>query len=58
MGTLREEALLFIELLDPKKIGTITTYPVNERIRDLEIGVNGEMIATTDSGKLLFISIG
>jgi hypothetical protein len=58
MGTLREESLIFIELLDVKKVGKITTYPVGERIRDLEIGVNGEMIATTDSGKLLFISIG
>jgi hypothetical protein len=57
MGTLREEALIFIELLDGKKVGKITPYPVNERIRDLEIGVSGEMIATTDSGKLLFISI-
>jgi glucose/arabinose dehydrogenase len=57
MGTLREEALIFIELLDGKKVGKITPYPVNERIRDLEIGVTGEMIATTDSGKLLFISI-
>jgi hypothetical protein len=43
-------------LLDVKKVGKITTYPVGERIRDLEIGINGEMIATTDSGKLLFIS--
>jgi hypothetical protein len=58
MGTLREESLIFIELLDAKKVGKMTTYPVNERIRDLEIGVNGEMIATTDSGKLFFISIG
>jgi hypothetical protein len=57
MGTLREEALIFIELLDGKKVGKITPYPINERIRDLEIGVSGEMIATTDSGKLLFISI-
>ncbi len=58
MGTLREESLIFIELLDPKKVGKLTTHPVNERIRDLEIGAQGEMIATTDSGKLLFISIG
>lgn len=56
MGTLREESLIFIELLDPKKVGKLTTHPVNERIRDLEIGAQGEMIATTDSGKLLFIS--
>jgi glucose/arabinose dehydrogenase len=29
---------------------------IGERIRDLEVGANGEMIATTDSGKVLFIS--
>lgn len=58
MGTLREESLIFIELLDPKKVGKLTTHPVNERIRDLEIDVQGQMIATTDSGKLLFISFG
>ena len=58
MGTLREESLIFIELLEAKKVGEMTTYPVKERIRDLEIGANGEMIATTDGGKLLFISIG
>jgi hypothetical protein len=58
MGTLRDESLIFIELLDAKRVGEITTHSVNERIRDLEIGAQGEMIATTDSGKLLFISIG
>ena len=58
MGTLREESLIFIELLDAKRVGQKTIHPVNERIRDLEIGAQGEMIATTDSGKLLFISIG
>jgi hypothetical protein len=58
MGTLREESLIFIELLDAKRVGKRTIHPVNERIRDLEIGTEGEMIATTDSGKLLFISIG
>ena len=58
MGTLREESLIFIELLDAKRVGEIITHPVNERIRDLEIGAQGEMIATTDSGKLLFFSIG
>jgi glucose/arabinose dehydrogenase len=58
MGTLREESLIFIELLDRKKVGKVSTVSIGERIRDLEIGINGEMIATTDSGKLLFISIG
>lgn len=58
MGTLREESLIFIELLDAKRVGKRTIHPVNERIRDLEIGAQGEMVATTDSGKLLFISFG
>ncbi|CAB4650882.1 unannotated protein [freshwater metagenome] len=58
MGTLREESLIFIELIDAKRVGERTIHPVNERIRDLEIGAQGEMIATTDSGKLLFVSIG
>ena len=58
MGTLREESLIFKELLDAKRVGKRTIHPVNERIRDLEIGAQGEMVATTDSGKLLFISFG
>lgn len=57
MGTLREESLIFIELTDSKKVGKISAYSVSERIRDLEIGRNGEMIATTDNGKLLFITL-
>lgn len=57
MGTLKEESLVFIELLDFKRVGKITYHRVKERIRDLEIGRNGEMIATTDSGKLLFITL-
>jgi hypothetical protein len=57
MGTLREESLIFIELLDRKKVGKVSKFSIGERIRDLEIGAQGEMIATTDSGKLLFISI-
>ena len=58
MGTLRDESLIFIELLDRKKVGKVSKFSIGERVRDLEIGVQGEMIATTDSGKLLFISIG
>jgi glucose/arabinose dehydrogenase len=57
MGTLREESLIFIELLDRKKVGKVSKFSIGERIRDLEVGAQGEMIATTDSGKLLFISI-
>jgi glucose/arabinose dehydrogenase len=57
MGTLREESLIFIELLDRKKVGKVSKFSIGERIRDVEVGAQGEMIATTDSGKLLFISI-
>ena len=55
MGTLREEALIFIELKDRKTVGQVLNIDVNERIRDLEISEAGEIVATTDSGKLLFI---
>jgi hypothetical protein len=30
---------------------------INERIRDLEMGKNNQIIATTDTGQLLFISM-
>jgi aldose sugar dehydrogenase len=57
MGTLAEESLIFIELKAPTKVGKITTKYIGERIRDLELAPDGQMIATTDSGKLLFISL-
>ena len=56
MGTLAEESLIFLERRSKRKISEIQRHFLGERIRDLEIGANGEMIATTDSGKLLFIS--
>lgn len=56
MGTLVAELLIFIELTAPNKVGTITTADVGERIRDLDLMPDGTMVATTDSGKLLFIS--
>jgi aldose sugar dehydrogenase len=55
MGTLREEALIFIELKDRKTVGQVLNIDVGERIRDLEISEAGQIVATTDSGKLLFI---
>jgi hypothetical protein len=55
MGTLREEALIFIELKDRFTVGEVLEVGVDERIRDLEISAGGQIVATTDSGKLLFI---
>jgi hypothetical protein len=55
MGTLREEALIFIELKDRLTVGEVLKVGVDERIRDLEISAGGQIVATTDSGKLLFI---
>jgi hypothetical protein len=55
MGTLREEALIFIELKDRLTVGEVLEVGVDERIRDLEISAGGQIVATTDSGKLLFI---
>jgi glucose/arabinose dehydrogenase len=56
MGTLREESLIFIELTNRTTVGEISIVNVGERIRDLEISKDGQIIATTDSGKLLTIS--
>jgi glucose/arabinose dehydrogenase len=56
MSTLAEESLLFIERTSKKKMKEVDRHFIGERIRDLEVGANGEMIATTDSGKVLFIS--
>lgn len=56
MGTLREESLIFIQLTNRTTVGEISTVNVGERIRDLEINKDGQIIATTDSGKLLVIT--
>jgi len=56
MGTLREEALIFIELRDRDTVGQVVKVGVGERIRDLELSLDGAIVATTDSGKLLVIS--
>jgi glucose/arabinose dehydrogenase len=55
MGTLREEALIFIELKDRRTVGQVLNIDAGERIRDLEISDAGQIVATTDNGKLLFI---
>jgi glucose/arabinose dehydrogenase len=57
MGTLRQESLIFIQLLNRTTVGQISEVNVSERIRDLEISKDGQIIATTDSGKLLTIAL-
>jgi glucose/arabinose dehydrogenase len=57
MGTLREQSLIFIELKTRSSVGEVVKVDVGERIRDLEMGKNNQIIATTDAGQLLFISM-
>jgi glucose/arabinose dehydrogenase len=57
IGTLREESLIFIQLRSRASVGEVIKVDVNERIRDLEMGKNNQIIATTDTGQLLFISM-
>lgn len=56
MGTLAEESLIFIERTSRRNMKEVERHYIGERVRDLDNGSNGEMVATTDSGKLLFIS--
>ena len=56
MGTLREQALIFIQMKNKRVVGQMQTVNVNERIRDLDVTKDGSIIATTDSGKLLIIN--
>ena len=56
MGTLRENALIFLQLMSKREVGQVANVNVGERIRDLEVGNDGSIIATTDSGNLLFIA--
>jgi len=56
MGTLAEQVLIFIQLLDKQKVGTVVSVDVGQRIRDLEVTSTGSILATTDSGQLLLIN--
>ncbi len=56
MATLKEEALIFIQLTSKSTVGEVVKVDVGERVRDLEILSDGRLVATTDSGKLLLIS--
>ena len=57
LGTLKEQAVVFIKL--DQKLGVIEQQKVDvgHRIRDLEVLPSGLAVATTDSGELLLISL-
>ena len=57
MGTLKDQVLIFIEMLDRRQVGKVVKVNVNERVRDLNLSISGSIIATTDSGKLLVINL-
>ena len=56
MGTLANQSLIFIQLLDKQKVGAVVSVDVGQRIRDLEVTSTGSILATTDSGQLLLIN--
>lgn len=56
LGTLREEVLVFMKLSENLEVMQSAQVDMNERIRDLEMLRNGDLLATTDSGKLITIS--
>lgn len=56
LGTLREEVLVFMKLSENLEVMQSAQVDMDERIRDLEILRNGDLLATTDSGKLITIS--
>jgi len=56
MGTLRELSLIFISMKSKNEVAQMKKVEVGERIRDLDLGKDGSLIATTDSGKLLLIT--
>jgi glucose/arabinose dehydrogenase len=58
MATLKEQALIFIQLSNKNKVGQVASVDVGDRIRDLELLPDGRLAATTDSGNLLLISGG
>ena len=56
MGTLANQSLIFIQLLDKQKVGAVVSVDMGQRIRDLEVTSTGSILATTDSGQLLLIT--
>lgn len=57
MGTLAKQSLVLIKLDRNLAVTEQEIVSVGERIRDLEVFSATQVVATTDSGKLLFISM-
>lgn len=55
MGTLREQSLVFMEYRSGK-VASQEIVDIGARIRDLEVMPNGSLVASTDDGRLIFIS--
>jgi aldose sugar dehydrogenase len=53
LGTLRENALVFMKLDNKFNVTETKLVDVGNRIRDLELTKEGNLIATTDEGRLL-----
>jgi glucose/arabinose dehydrogenase len=56
LGTLREQVLVFMAIDERFVVTNTVNVDIGERIRDLEVFSTGELVATTDSGKLLVIN--
>ena len=56
LGTLREQVLVFMVIDERFAVTNTVNVDIGERIRDLEVLSTGELVATTDSGKLLVIN--
>jgi len=57
LGTLKEQAVVFIKLDQKLAVVEQVKVDVGHRIRDLEVLPTGVAVATTDSGQLLLISL-
>jgi glucose/arabinose dehydrogenase len=57
MGTLAKQSLVVIKLDRSLSVTEQEIVNVGERIRDLELLPSGQVAATTDSGKLLIVSL-
>lgn len=56
MGSLAAQTLYFIELSSKNAVTKVSEQYVGERIRDLDVLPNGDLVATTDRGALLLIA--
>ena len=55
LGTLRENALVFMKLDNKFNVTQTKMTDLGQRIRDLEINKAGNLVATTDEGRLFEI---